>query len=249
MYPRYSYPPLPILGLMRDGLLRRHRSFCNDARACVARLRPPLRVLGEENIPQGGCYLITLNHYYRPGFQQQWSSLAISATLEHHVHWIMTGELTFPGSWIAPLGMPATRFVLGRVAYTYGFTAMPPMPPRPRDVEARAAAVRAALHYAKHTADAVMALAPEGGDQPGGRLTMPPSGSGRFCLLLAAAGLCILPVGVYEADEALTLNFGEAYELSGARGVSADERDRLAAQAVMSRIAALLPVGLRGEFG
>ncbi len=248
MVPRYSYPPLTILGLIRDALLRRHRRFQSDARACIARLRPPLRVLGKENIPQSGCYLITLNHYYRPGFQQQWSSLAISATVEHDVHWIMTGELTFPGSWLAPLGMPASRFVLGRAAHTYGFTAMPPMPPRPRDVEARAAAVRAALHYAKHTPDVVMALAPEGGDQPGGRLTMPPSGSGRFCLLLAAARLRFLPVGVYEADEALTLNFGEAYELGVPRGVSPDERDRLAARTVMSRIAALLPVGLRGEF-
>ncbi len=249
MVPRYSYPPLVILALVRDGLLGRHRSFQNDARACVRRLRPPLRVVGEEHIPQGGCYAVTLNHYYRPGFQQQWSSFAISATLAHDVHWIMTGELTFPGSWIAPLGRPISRFVLRRAALTYDFTTMPPMPPRPGDVEARAAAVRAALRYVTHTRDVVIALAPEGGDQPGGRLTMPPAGSGRFCLLLAAAGLRFLPVGVYEADGALTLKFGEMYELSIPRTGSPDEQDRMAAHAVMSRIAPLLPAGLRGEFG
>ena len=78
---------------------------------------------------------------------------------------------------------------------------------------------------------------------------MPPAGSGRFCLLLAAAGLHFLPVGVYEADGALTLNFGEPYELSIARLGSADERDRLAAREVMGRIAPLIPAELRGEFG
>src|SRR5512140_3597686 len=102
MVPHYSYPPLTILGLLRDGLLKNQRSFRVDARACIERLRPPLRVLGEQHIPQTGGYVATPNHYYRPGFQQQWSSLAISAVVPRDVHWIMTGELTFPGSWIAP---------------------------------------------------------------------------------------------------------------------------------------------------
>jgi hypothetical protein len=249
MYPRYSYPPLTVLALVRDGLLLRQRRFKADAEACIARLRPPLRVLGEENIPQGDCYVATLNHYYRPGFQQQWSSLAISVALPRAVHWIMTGELTFPGSWIAPLGRPVSRFVLRRVAQVYGFTSMPPMPPRPRDAEARAAAVRHVLHYASHAPDAILALAPEGGDQPGGILSMPPAGSGRFCLLLAAAGLRFVPVGVYEHDGALTLHFGEMYDVSMPRAASADERDRQAARTVMSHIAPLLPGELRGEFG
>ncbi len=78
---------------------------------------------------------------------------------------------------------------------------------------------------------------------------MPPAGSGRFCLLLAAVGLHFLPVGVYEADGALTLSFGELYDLSIPRAGSADERDRLAARVVMSHIAPLLPAALRGEFG
>ncbi len=249
MLPYYSYPPFTILALLRDGLLKRRRRFREDALACIARLRPPLRLIGEQHIPERGFYLVTLNHYYRPGYQQQWSSLAISATVPRDVHWIMTGELTFPGSWIAPLGKPVSHFVLRRVAEVYDFTSMPPMPPRPRDVEARAAAVRDALQYARRSAEPIIALAPEGGDQPGGILTMPPAGSGRFCLLLAAVGLHFLPVGVYEADGALTLSFGELYDLSIPRAGSADERDRLAARVVMSHIAPLLPAALRGEFG
>jgi len=47
------------------------------------------------------------------------------------------------------------------------------MPPRPRDVEARAASIRAVLDYAKQTKEPIIGLAPEGGDQVGGQLTMP----------------------------------------------------------------------------
>jgi hypothetical protein len=159
----------------------------------------------------------------------------------------MAAELTFPGQWIAPLGMPVTHFALGRVAAAYGFTAMPPMPPRARDVAARAAAVRSVLRYAARQ-HAIIGLAPEGGDQPGGRLSMPPAGLGRFCLLLAAAGLRFLPVGVFEQDSRLVLHFGECYGLQGSPQHSPGEKDRRVAFTVMSHIAPLLPSLLRGEF-
>lgn len=247
-YPRYSYPPSVLLALIRDGLLQRPRNFRKDALRCIANLRPPLRIIGDHYIPQRGGYVITLNHYYRPGFAAQWSALAISAAVPAYVHWIMTDELTFPGSRIAPLGRPVSHFILGRVARIYGFTPMPPMPPRARDVERRASVVRRALRYAHQASESVIAIAPEGGDQPGGRLCTPPSGSGRFGLLLAAAGMRFLPVGVYECDGALSLNFGEPYELNIPRVDSTLERDRLAAFAVMAHIAPLLPAELRGEF-
>ncbi len=247
MYPRYSYPIQVIAGLVRDGLLRRRRRFADDARLCMARLAPPAQVLGEEHVPAGGCFVITPNHYYRRGFASQWSTLAISARIPD-VHWIMAAELTFPGHWIAPLGMPVSRFALGRIAQVYGFTAMPPMPPRPRDTAARAAAVRRVLRFATGSKGAIVGLAPEGGDQPAGRLSMPPSGAGRFCLLLAAAGLRFLPVGVYERDGRLVLHFGEPYVLRIDEKCSTDEKDRRAAFAVMSHIAPLLPDELRGDF-
>lgn len=248
MYPHYSYPIRFLWGLVRDGLLQRPRDFARDARLCISGLRPPLRVLGAEHVPSRGCCVLTLNHYYRPGFASQWSAFAVSNAIPADVHWVMTGELTFPGRWIAPLGKPVSRFLLGRVARLYGFTAMPPMPPRPRDVQARAAAVRAVLRYAAHAHHPVIALAPEGGDQPGGRLTLPPPGAGRFCLLLAAAGLRFLPAGFYELDGSLTLRFGEAYTLRVDPRLPSAEKDRLAALTVMSRIAPLLPAELRGEF-
>jgi len=248
MYPRYSIPKDKLAGLIRDALLLRRRVFRDDALAAVSQIDPPLHIFCKENIPQNGPCVITVNHYYRPDFFAPWMALAISAVVPTNIHWIMTGELTYPGKWYAPLGMMLSRFALGRGARVYGFTAMPPMPPRPRDVEARAASVRAALDYVRRAENPIIGLAPEGGDQIGGCLTMPASGVGRFALLLAAQGLRFAPVGVYESDGEFCLNFGESYELAIPHHLSADDKDRQAAQIMMTNIARLLPVRLRGEF-
>ena len=77
---------------------------------------------------------------------------------------------------------------------------------------------------------------------------MPPPGLGRFCLLLAAAGLRFVPVGVYECDGELTLHFGPAYDLDLPPHLPVADKDRLAAYTVMTHIAALLPLSLRGTF-
>ena len=122
------------------------------------------------------------------------------------------------------------------------------MPPREKDVERRAHAVRETLTYARSHPQAVLALAPEGGDQPGGILSMPALGAGRFMLLLAGLGFRILPLGAYESGGSLCLNFGSPYELTIPRGLPADEKDRLSAAVVMGSIAPLLPENLRGDF-
>lgn len=247
-YPKYSYPPRLIAGLVCDAISSRPRRFRDDARCAVSRLQPPLRVLHPENMPRRGPCVLTVNHYGRPGFSAQWFALAISASVPHDVHWIMTAELTYPGKWYAPLGMPLSRFILSRGARVYGFTAMPPMPPRPRDVEARARSVRAVLAHVRHAENPIIGLAPEGGDQLGGRLTMPASGLGRFCLLLAAQGLGFVPVGACEEDGELRLQFGEAYNLCVPADLSAEGKDRAAAEIIMGNIARLLPPSLRGKF-
>jgi hypothetical protein len=248
MYPRYTYPPFGVLGLAFNVLFGGHCSFRADSKRCIERLSPPLQVSGDENIPQSGPCLITFNHYYRPGFGAWWLALAIAAVVPLEMHWIMTGELTYPGKWYAPLGMAGSRWLLKRVSHVYGFTTMPPMPPRPRDVEARARAVLEVLSYVQHTEHPILGLAPEGSDQPGGRLSWPASGSGRFGFLLASRGLRFVPVGAYEAEGEFRLSFGPAYELSLPRGLSPNEKDRQAAKVIMQNIARQLPVHLRGEF-
>jgi hypothetical protein len=208
-----------------------------------------LQVLGHENIPRRGPCVVAVNHYHRVGFGAQWLALAIAATVPTDMHWIMTGEWTYPGRWYASLGSIYSRFILQRLARIYGFTTMPPMPPRSKDAEARAASVRAVLGFVRHAQNPILGLAPEGHDPPSGVLTQPAPGLGRFGLLLSHAGLKFVPVGAYEEDGVFTLRFGETYELCVERDLSADEKDERAARIIMLNIAALLPMHLRGEFG
>jgi 1-acyl-sn-glycerol-3-phosphate acyltransferase len=247
-YPRYSYPLRLAPGLIANVFFGGRRSFRRDGLACIERLKPSLQVLGKENIPRGGPGLITFNHYYRPGFSAWWMALALTAIVPVEIHFVMTGELTFPGKWYAPLGMAGSRWLLRRFSRLYGFTAMPPMPPRPWDVEARARSVRAALAFAKAHPQAILGLAPEGGDQPGGLANWPPAGAGRFVLLLAELGFPILPVGCFEEAGEFCLRFGLPYRLQVPRGLGPEGKDQRTAQIVMSAIAAQLPERLRGEF-
>src|SRR4030042_1316946 len=111
---------------------------------------------------------------------------------------------------------------------------MPPMPPREVGVAARAESVRRALHRASEP-DALLGLAPEGGDMPGGVLTPPPSGSGRFLLHLARRGLRFLPVGAFEGRGRFCLRFGAPLGLPQSLPEPIDDS---ATRLVMSAIAA-----------
>jgi len=248
MYPSYTYPKHIGWSMAASVFFGVRRSFRRDGQACIQRLEPPLQLLGRENIPQAGPCLITFNHYYRSGFNAWWMALAIAATVPVDMHFVMTAELTFPGKWYAPLGMAGSRWLLKRISRAYGFTTMPPMPPRPQDVEARARSVRAVLSYIKSHPQTILGLAPEGGDQPGGLLNQPAPGAGRFVALLTGAGVPIVPVGVYEDEGNLCLNFGEAYRLAVPAGLSPDAKDRKVAEITMKAIAVRLPPRLRGEF-
>lgn len=248
MPPRYPLPWRVLGDLVCAALPGRRRTFSADARACMALLQPPAQITGIENIPQTGPYLLTINHYTRPGFGAWWLALAASAALTAEVHWVVTGAWTYPDPLRERLFSPATRWAFQRMAAVYGFTSMPPMPPRAEDTLARARAVRQALAYARRTPQAVIGLAPEGQDFPGGVLGQPPPGVGRFILHLAGMGLRILPVGAFEDGERFCLRFGAAYVLEIPTGFTADERDRLVSRAVMGQIARLLPVSLQGSF-
>jgi len=180
-----------------------------------------------------------------------WLVLAASACVPAEIHWIMTSAWTFPDELRLRLVTPVTRFLFRRMAQVYGFTSMPPMPPAPQDVEERARAVRRVLAYARRVECPVIGLAPEGRDAPHeqpGVLIEPPPGMGRFVLQLARLGLPISPVGVYEEAGNLCIRFGELYELDISQGKNAEQRDGQASQAIMLRIATLLPPELRGNY-
>ncbi len=175
-------------------------------------------------------------------------ALALAAVIPDDVHFVMTAELTFPGKWYSPIGRAGSRWLLRRLARIYGFTTMPPMPPRRRDLEARARAVRQVLAFVRRNPQAILAIAPEGGDQPDGVLDWPPAGVGRFLALLAEAGYPLLAVGIYEEGGCLCLRFGRIWRLESPAGLSPDERDRHVAAQVMQAIAQQLPARLRGVF-
>jgi len=238
------YPFLWRLGLvlLRDLLLQRSRSFHEDARACVALLNPPPEIIHPENIPTVGPALLVTNHYTRPGFPAWWIALGISAATPVEVHWMMTSAWRHLG-----LLEPLSRWLFPRLAGVYRFTTTPPMPPDPGDVEARARAVRGVLRAAR-APGAVIGLAPEGRDHPGGFLGEPASGAGRFIEKLILHCQRIIPIGVYEGEKNLCVNFGPTLQLEIPPGLSADHRDRFVSQQVMRAIARQLPSALRGKY-
>lgn len=238
--------PWPLIGrVVWAALILRPRSLAHDARRAVAGLRPELEVLGSECIPARGPCLVTCNHYSRPGFGAWWLALAIEAAVAAHrapgadpeIRWVMTGAWTFPESrWKRRILTPVTRWAFCRAAHVYGFVTMPPMPPDPSEVEARAMAVRRTLRLARQAAQegGMVGLAPEGQDVSG-RLGQPPRGAGAFIALLVSAGLPVLPVGVTERGGRLSVSFGPLFvpEIPADR----TERDLAVAQQVMTAIA------------
>lgn len=247
-HPKYSYPPGRFIRAAWDLLLARRRDLQEDARACMRHMRAELKVCGREHLPQQGSCVLTINHYHRPGLGAQWIALAVTALVPLRIRWAVTGELMCQGKWYRAIGSRASRTFLKRLAHIYGLTTMPPMPPRPEDVAARATAVRALLEYIRQTKHPVLGISPEGHNPPDGALTRPAAGFGRFALLLARAGMKFVPVGGYEVDQIFYLHIGNAYELNVPAQLSADQKDEQAMQIVMRNIACLLPMHLRGDF-
>ncbi len=244
------YPPDYRLAsnLALSILFSRKRSFRSDAADWIKTLKPPLMIQGKENIPQNGPFLLVLNHFYRPKYKVWWSILSASALVPVELHWVMTAAWTFSKNPMGSCLESISQWIFKKVANVYGFFTMPPMPPRAWETEARALAVHRILRYAKKDANTAIGLAPEGGDSPSGTLRMPAPGTGRFLLHLVKSGLVIYPLGIYEADGVLNLNFGKSFELNCPPDISIEGRDRWGSQVVMQAIAELLPEHLRGNF-
>jgi hypothetical protein len=227
---------------LRDALRHQGRSFRNDAFEAVSLLPSQPRIINPQNIPAEGTALLVLNHYSRPGFDAWWIGLGISAVVPCEIHWMMTSGWRHAGVF-----SPITRWLFPRLAKVYGFTTAPPMPPDPREVEARVVAVRAVPQVARKT-DAIIALAPEGRDQPDGILGEPPAGVGRFLYQIAKYRDRIVPIGVYEDGLFLCFNFGPSFQLEELPILPPLSLDRLVRRQVMEAISQQLPLALRGEF-
>jgi hypothetical protein len=229
-------------------LCKRERDFGVDARQMLDS-GPPVVVFGQENIPASGPYLLLANHYTRPGMMVWWSVFALSVQLQCTPRWVVAAGWTYPRGWRRLLMEPLTAWAFHRLAQVYRFSSMPPMPPRPEDALARAAAVRSVLTRLRSEPNMLLGLMPEGRDLPGGVLGWPPAGAGRFMLRLGADLGRILPAGVYEADSRLCVCFGPLFQIQVPQGLPAAQQDQAASRCVMEHIAALLPKAMRGPFG
>ena len=136
-------------------LTQRPRPLSRDAQAAVASLHPPMHAAGGENVPAQAPCLVACNHYSPEWFPSWWLALSVSAAVasrrapsaQREIHWVMAGAWTYPeGTWRRRLATPATQWAFRRVGRVYGFVIMPPMPPDPSEVEARALAVRPQDH-------------------------------------------------------------------------------------------------------
>ena len=237
----YRYPARITFSILRDFLLGKKRFFTEDS----ARLKEGISRLEVSGDPPSGegAYLFLVNHYSRPGFQAWWIAITLTAASGRALHWPMTSAWTFPDPFRASLITPVTEWALTRVARMYSFTLMPPMPPRVKDVEARADSVRRILRITRSEKPSI-GMAPEGMDSPDGRLMQPPPGAGRFIGHLAGAGYTLIPVGFFESGEACRLRFGAPFELPRNLPADPDIRDREAGKIVMEKIAELLPKDL-----
>ncbi len=244
---RYALPRPLLLQVALAALSGGRRSFLADSQAAVRTLESPPCVSGLERIPPGGC-LLALNHYTRPGLGAWWPALALAAALPREAHCIMAGGWTYPPGLRRTVLEPLTAWAFGRTARVYGFTAMPPMPPRPFENALRAQAVRRVFAYARSRPDPLILLSPEGRDIPGGTLGWPPPGAGRFIGALHRLGLAVIPVGVCEEGGVLCLRLGPPLDLAACSQSSPAALDRAVSAAVMRAIAALLPEAMRGEF-
>jgi len=248
----YALPPVFTLALVLDVLRGRRRSFGADAIQLLRVLRPQPEVENADLIPPESPFVVVTNHYCRQGLGAWWSVLLISQAFARRrpelgeVRWVMTNQWTYQDPIRSRLVTPLTRWLFHRIARSYGFVPMPPMPPNPSQVEERAQAVRRALSLAQ--GGAIIGLAPEGREGSDSSLIDPPVGVGRFLLLLAKAGLPILPVGVSEKNGTLTASFGEPFVLEAQPGLEKRRQDRRACETVMVAIARLLPPELWGVY-
>ena len=157
------------------------------------------------------------------------------------MRWAFTSE--YRGRHIGPFPIPLwfIRWVFRRVAVVYGFVVIAR---REELVMGRAAAIRELLREA---GKAPIGMTPEGLESTGA-LVVPPEGNGLLLATLARRGLPVLPVGVWEDGDVLSLRIGEAFDLRVPPDRPRGEKDRIARDDVMMAIGRLLPRAYWGVY-
>lgn len=243
--PAYRLPAYVWLRISQAVLAGKPRSYARDARLVARHIPGSMQISGAEHIPPQGACLLVCNHYTRPGLGAWIFTSGIATAIAAHrdagspadIHWIITESWRY-ADWRRHAVTPMTRWAFARIARVYDFVTMPPMPPAPEEMAARAVAVRRALRLAQRLAaeGGLMGLAPEGRDTPQTVGEAVP-GAGDFIALLVGAGLMVLPVAASEPDGRLRLNFGAPFapEIPRRRA----DRDRIVTAQVMDTLTQL----------
>lgn len=226
----------------------RPRSMAHDTSLLLWNMPAPPLVRGLDNVPEEGPFIITANHYERPGLWMVWPALFIANCVRLRTggdtRWIAIEEWdSFRVAGIH-ISREVIRTVFQRVFRTWGLL---PMPRPDTSAAARAKAMRVATQEVKE--GHVIGLMPEGDVGPTPELLEAREGAGVFLLIMSAAGARILPAGIYEEEGRLVAHFGVPYELQVPLDVAKAERDLWARDHVMRAIRDLLPQPLWGFYG
>ena len=239
--PRYPSVNPTVLKCILWRMIGRSRSFKADAQRLCAQVRPGIHYKGLENIDLPRPFVITANHFARPGFSTAWIALSLSAALPGEVTWIMSNQWLFKGNPLAFIVRPLMRFVLKGINNAYSFVPMPTMIGGYSTPQERTSGVREAIRRMRENPRCILGITPEGMDSPTGGLALPPAGVGRFLLHLQQMGVTMLPASVYEQQGILYVRFGESYQLEPPSGLPPAEVDMVIRKAVMGKIAELIP--------
>lgn len=256
--PRYTYKVHLIIMPALRVLLGIASPPHLDAALLLQGAHPRPRVLSVENIPPEGPFVLTVNHYDRPGLGAWWGVAAIFDAVAQRraheprdVHFAMAREWWYPSGFGRRVKQPLTRWFFGQLAKSYGVIRLPPVLGTDEFRGQGALEVRHAAKLTRGPSPQLVGLAPEG--RTGENLTLcePPEGAGLFLLMLTHDTVPCLPVGLYEDEDAggiLTVNFGPPFQLHVPRGLPREARDRAAARTVMVEIGKLLPARMWGVY-
>jgi hypothetical protein len=244
--PNYKFPRVPLVGFGLDLLLGRSRSFLKDSQTVMAANPYPRQVLGLDNVPSEGPFVLVSNHYTRRGLQVYHCGMFVTTVIAERrplspgIRWVITSEWYGYHIGLIPIPVWLIRWVFRRVAKVYGLVVMPR---KASLAMGRAAVLR---HIARITQREPIGLMPEAGGS--GILREPLEDSGLFLRALSARGLPLVPTGMWEEDGTLIVRFGEPFALSVGKEGSRQEQDRRAREQVMVAVGRLLPPAYWGYY-
>jgi hypothetical protein len=232
----YPIPWRLIFDLWPHMLRRTATSVDSFSAAIVARIHPPPLITGTENLPLSPRFVLSANHYQRPGLWIMHPASVLTQAIRQHygpgdppVRWMVTAN------W-PPIKLGPFRFrspgdiLLPRVAdalacYPVSFAGANPA--------YTARSLRRILRAAPHL-DRPLGIFPEGVAGSAGKLTDPIPGVDRLLAHLAKHGLPVQPAAISEGHGRLIVHFGPV--ISCAALVAASN----AAKLTMQQIAQLL---------